>query len=123
MDARREIGVNECYDCWVSCGVPLRAFQRLSDNWYYQRLVSARVSKLFPYFFRYRLQFAVGAVFLVGTTAIQLLAPWVLKLAIDNLAVEPQTVSISSQRDSLAGCVALLCGGLLLAPPVKLNAI
>ena len=108
MDARREIGVNECYDCWVSCGVPLRAFQRLSDNWYYQRLVSARVSKLFPYFFRYRLQFAVGAVFLVGTTAIQLLAPWVLKLAIDNLAVEPQTVSISSQRDSLGFYASLI---------------
>ena len=100
--------MNECYDCWVSCGVPLRAFQRLSDNWYYQRLVSARVSKLFPYFFRYRLQFAVGAVFLVGTTAIQLLAPWVLKLAIDNLAVEPQTVSISSQRDSLGFYASLI---------------
>ncbi len=50
----------------------------------------------------------MGAVFLVGTTAIQLLAPWVLKLAIDNLAVEPQTVSISSQRDSLGFYASLI---------------
>ncbi len=102
--------MNECCDCWHTCSVPLRPFQRISDNWYYQTLVSARISKLFPYFFRYRLQFAAGAVFLVGATAIQLLAPWVLKLAIDNLAVQPQTFSISSQRDSLGFYASLIIG-------------
>lgn len=48
--------------------------------------------------------------FLVGATAIQLLAPWVLKLAIDNLAVQPQTFSISSQRDSLGFYASLIIG-------------
>ena len=47
--------------------------------------MSRATSKLFPYLFRYRHRFAAGAVFLVLATAIQLLTPWVLKLAIDNL--------------------------------------
>lgn len=48
--------------------------------------MSTAVSKLYPYLFRYRHRFAIGAVFLVLATAINLLAPWVLKLAIDSLA-------------------------------------
>lgn len=48
--------------------------------------MSTAVSKLYPYLFRYRHRFAIGAVFLVLATAINLLAPWVLKLAIDALA-------------------------------------
>ena len=48
--------------------------------------MSTAVSKLYPYLFRYRHRFAIGAVFLILATAINLLAPWVLKLAIDSLA-------------------------------------
>ena len=47
--------------------------------------MSVAASKIYPYLFRYRYRFAVGAVFLVLTTAINLIAPWVLKLAIDHL--------------------------------------
>lgn len=47
--------------------------------------MSAAVSKLLPFLLRYRRRFAAGAVFLVCTTAIQVLTPWVLKYAIDEL--------------------------------------
>ncbi len=47
--------------------------------------MSVAASKIYPYLFRYRYRFAVGAVFLVLTTVINLIAPWVLKLAIDHL--------------------------------------
>jgi ATP-binding cassette, subfamily B, multidrug efflux pump len=43
--------------------------------------------KLLPYVFRYRRQFVRGLVCVVITTAIQLLSPWVLKHAIDDLNV------------------------------------
>ncbi|MCY4025097.1 MAG: ABC transporter ATP-binding protein [Acidobacteria bacterium] len=43
------------------------------------------MSKLLPFLLRYRRRFAAGAVFLVCTTAIQVLTPWVLKYAIDEL--------------------------------------
>ena len=47
--------------------------------------MSAAVSKLLPFLLRYRRRFAAGAVFLVCTTAIQVVTPWVLKYAIDDL--------------------------------------
>ncbi|MCY4078021.1 MAG: ABC transporter transmembrane domain-containing protein, partial [Acidobacteria bacterium] len=43
------------------------------------------MSKLLPFLLRYRRRFAAGAVFLVCTTAIQVVTPWVLKYAIDEL--------------------------------------
>ena len=42
-------------------------------------------SAFLPYLLRYRRRFAVGAIFLLGATGLQLLTPWVLKLAIDHL--------------------------------------
>ncbi len=48
--------------------------------------MSPAASALLPYLFRYRRQFLSGSVFLVLATAIGLLAPWVLKLAVDSLA-------------------------------------
>jgi ATP-binding cassette subfamily B protein len=42
--------------------------------------------KLLPYLLRYRRQFTVGLACVVVTTAVQLLAPWVLKYAIDDLS-------------------------------------
>ena len=47
--------------------------------------MSAAVSKLLPFLLRYRRRFAAGAVFLVCTTALQVVTPWVLKFAIDDL--------------------------------------
>ena len=49
--------------------------------------MSPAASKFLPYLARYRRRFAAGAVFLVLATGIQLLTPWVLKYAIDDLAV------------------------------------
>ncbi len=48
--------------------------------------MSPAASKLLPYLFRYRRRLAAGAVFLVLATGIQLMTPWVLKYAIDDLA-------------------------------------
>jgi ATP-binding cassette, subfamily B, multidrug efflux pump len=41
--------------------------------------------RLLPYVLRYRRQFTFGLLFVVTTTAIQLLPPWVLKYAVDDL--------------------------------------
>jgi ATP-binding cassette subfamily B multidrug efflux pump len=41
--------------------------------------------RLLPYIYRYRRQFTLGLICVVITTAIQLLSPWVLKNAIDDL--------------------------------------
>ena len=59
--------------------------------------------KLFHYLHRYRGRFGVGFVFLVLATTFQLLSPWVLKYAIDDLTVEVT-------RPVLAFYAALLVG-------------
>ena len=41
--------------------------------------------RLLPYLARYRRKFSFGLLFVVATTAIQLLPPWVLKYAVDDL--------------------------------------
>ncbi|MEO5895001.1 MAG: ABC transporter ATP-binding protein [Vicinamibacterales bacterium] len=41
--------------------------------------------RLLPYVLRYRRQFTLGLLFVLTTTAIQLLPPWVLKYAVDDL--------------------------------------
>ena len=41
--------------------------------------------RLLPYVLRYRRQFFLGLLFVVITTAVQLLPPWVLKYAVDDL--------------------------------------
>jgi ATP-binding cassette subfamily B protein len=46
---------------------------------------SPAVRRLLPYVNRYRRAFAVGLVCVLATTAFQLLTPWVLKYAIDDL--------------------------------------
>ena len=45
-------------------------------------------SAFLPYLLRYRRRFAVGAIFLVSATTLQLLSPWVMKLAIDHLGAQ-----------------------------------
>jgi len=47
--------------------------------------MSPAIRKLFPYVNRYRRAFVLGLVCVVSTTAFQLLGPWVLKFAIDDL--------------------------------------
>ena len=48
--------------------------------------MSAAASKLLPFLLRYRRRFAAGSVFLVCATAIQVVTPWVLGYAVDDLA-------------------------------------
>jgi ATP-binding cassette, subfamily B, multidrug efflux pump len=43
--------------------------------------------RLLPYLARYRRKFSLGLVFVIVTTAIQLLPPWVLKYAVDDLTL------------------------------------
>ncbi len=43
--------------------------------------------RLLPFLARYRFKLSVGLLFVVNTTAIQLLPPWVLKYAVDDLTV------------------------------------
>ena len=47
----------------------------------------ASVHRLLPFINRYRRQFVTGLVCVVVTTSIQLLSPWVLKFAIDDLSI------------------------------------
>ena len=41
--------------------------------------------RLLPFVIRYKRQFSIGLVYVFLTTAIQLLPPWVLKHAVDDL--------------------------------------
>jgi ATP-binding cassette subfamily B multidrug efflux pump len=65
--------------------------------------MSPAFRRLLPYVFRYRRAFALGLVCVVMTTAIQLLSPWVLKHAIDDL-----TAGVT--REKLAVYAWLLLG-------------
>jgi ATP-binding cassette subfamily B protein len=76
--------------------------------------MSPAVSAFVPYLLRYRHRFAVGSVFLVLSTAITLLSPWVLKHAVDNLAVRlgPNPASGgTSMAFFAAGLVGLALAG------------
>ena len=59
--------------------------------------------RLLPFVFRYRRQFSLGLVFVLLTTAIQLLPPWVLKYAVDDL-----TAGVT--RAKLAAYAAIMLG-------------
>ena len=50
--------------------------------------MSTPIHKLVPYLRRYWRRFAFGSVFLVLATGIQLLSPWILKNAIDDLTLD-----------------------------------
>ena len=65
--------------------------------------MGSAVRRLFPYVLRYRRQFSIGLLCVLITTAIQLLAPWVLKYAIDDL-------SRGVTRGKLASYASLLLG-------------
>ena len=59
--------------------------------------------RLLPYVLRYRRRFAIGLTCVVITTAIQLVSPWVLKYAIDD-------ITRGATRQKLALYAALLVG-------------
>jgi ATP-binding cassette subfamily B protein len=58
--------------------------------------MSPAFRRLLPYVFRYRRQFLLGLICVVVTTAIQLVSPWILKLAIDDL-----TAGVTRQKLAL----------------------
>ncbi|MCY4636365.1 MAG: ABC transporter ATP-binding protein [Acidobacteria bacterium] len=73
--------------------------------------MSPAASALFPYLVRYRHRFALGSVFLVLSTAITLASPWVLKHAIDHLAVRlGPDFMLAAAGPSLASHAAALVG-------------
>ena len=47
--------------------------------------MSSAVRRLLPYVNRYRRAFIIGMVCVFSTTTFQLLSPWILKYAIDDL--------------------------------------
>jgi ATP-binding cassette subfamily B protein len=47
--------------------------------------VSRSLGRLLPYLTRYRRQFLLGFACVLATTAIQLVGPWILKYAVDDL--------------------------------------
>jgi ATP-binding cassette, subfamily B, multidrug efflux pump len=65
--------------------------------------MGAALRRLLPYVVRYRRSFTLGLTCVVVTTAIQLLSPWILKFAVDDL-----TVGLS--RGKLAMYAGLLVG-------------
>ena len=69
--------------------------------------LSPAARRLLPYVTRYRARFAVGAVFLLLTTAIQLVAPWVLKLAVDDLTAGVTRGKLGLYAAALIGIAAL----------------
>jgi ATP-binding cassette, subfamily B, multidrug efflux pump len=70
-------------------------------------MLSPAVRRLLPYINRYRRAFLLGLVCVVSTTAFQLLGPWILKYAIDDL-----TGGVTRQK--LAMYAGLLVGAALL---------
>ena len=70
----------------------------------------ASLRKLVPYLSRYQRRFAAGLVSLILATGIQLVSPWILKLAVDDL-----TLNVTRQKLAVyAGvliAVALVAGG------------
>ena len=72
--------------------------------------MSSPIQKLIPYLARHRRSFAVGSVFLVLATAIQLIAPWVLKYAIDDLTADVTRAKLGLYAGLLVG-IALVGGG------------
>ena len=66
-------------------------------------------SKLVPYLARHRGRFATGFVFLVLATTIQLVSPWVLKYAVDDLTVGVTRAKLGLYAGLLVG-IALVGG-------------
>jgi ATP-binding cassette, subfamily B, multidrug efflux pump len=66
--------------------------------------------KLLPFVDRYRRQFLIGLASVIVTTSIQLLSPWVLKFAIDDLTAGVTRTKLASYAGALLGiaCVGAI---------------
>ena len=71
--------------------------------------MSSPLRKLLPYVLFYRWKLALGFVFLLVTTTIQLVSPWILKYAIDELMLGATRSKLIGYAGSLLG-LALLGG-------------
>jgi ATP-binding cassette, subfamily B, multidrug efflux pump len=67
--------------------------------------------RLLPYMLRYRREFLFGLACTLGTTAVSLFSPWVLKLAVDHLASSVTRGKLAGYAAALLG-IALVAGGL-----------
>ena len=65
--------------------------------------MSPAIQQLVPYLRRYWRQFASGSVFLVLAMAVQLLSPWVLKNAIDDLTLDVTRAKLGLYAGILVG--------------------
>src|SRR5437868_14068263 len=71
--------------------------------------MSPAVRRLLPYVNRYRRAFAVGLMCVLATTSFQLLSPWILKYAIDDLKLGVTQQKLAMYAGLLLG-VTLLRG-------------
>jgi ATP-binding cassette, subfamily B, multidrug efflux pump len=85
------IGGDVCQRCvyWLEQAAVLAgaAGERPKQDSTFAILGSMAVRRLLPYLLRYRRRFALGFLCIVATTSIQLLSPWVLQHAVDDLTV------------------------------------
>lgn len=72
--------------------------------------IGASLRKLVPYLARYRHRYVAGFAFVVLVTGIQLVAPWILKLAIDDLTQDVTRRKLGIYAGALIA-VALAGGG------------
>src|SRR6185295_16313673 len=75
-------------------------------------MLSPAVRRLLPYVLRYKRSFLLGLVCVVLTTAFQLLSPWVLKYAIDDLTAGVTRQKLGLYAGLLLG-VAVVRGAFL----------
>jgi len=73
----------------------------------YSEEMSPAVRRLLPFVSRYRRQFAIGLGCVVLSTAIQLLSPWVLKYAIDDLTTGVTRAKLAFYAAVLLGLAAV----------------
>jgi ATP-binding cassette, subfamily B, multidrug efflux pump len=69
--------------------------------------MASALRRLVPYVLRYRRPFGLGLLCVLATTALQLLSPWILKFAIDDLAAGVTRGKLALYAGLL---VALACG-------------
>ena len=69
--------------------------------------MSSPLRKLLPYVLSYRKKLALGFVFLLVTTTIQLVSPWVLKYAIDELMLGVTRSNLIGYAGALLGLAVL----------------
>ena len=85
-----------------------------------RRVTPAR--RLLAYTVRYRRLFLVGFVCVLVNTSLQLAAPWILKLAIDDLTVALTMAKVRGYAASLLALSAIgFAAAMVLAPPLNVE--